>query len=87
MKVRTLVSVAAVIAMLLGSAAIADEQGVAWDSLSAEQQQVLNRFADSWDSLPADRQMRLSRGAVGRHDAGAAPAGAAEVHDVERAAG
>ena len=64
MKVRTLVSVAAVIAMLLGSTAIADEHGVAWDSLSAEQQQVLNRFADSWDSLPADRQMRLSRGAA-----------------------
>ncbi|MEJ2371474.1 MAG: GNAT family N-acetyltransferase, partial [Gemmatimonadales bacterium] len=31
--------------------------------LNAEQQQVLNRFAESWDSMPADRQLRLSRGA------------------------
>jgi hypothetical protein len=58
---RCLTTVVAV--LILSSSATADEQGVAWNSLSAEQQQVLDRFADSWDSLPADRQQRLSRGA------------------------
>ena len=33
-----------------------------WSSLSAEQQQVLERFRADWDSLPADRQEKLARG-------------------------
>ena len=36
---------------------------VAWDQLSAEQQQVLGRFREEWNALPPGRQQALSRGA------------------------
>ena len=63
MKARKFIAVVAVVAMLLGAGAYADEHGVAWDALTAEQQQVLNRFAENWDTLAPERQLRLSRGA------------------------
>ena len=57
MKVRWLI---VLIAFVCG---VAHADGVTWDSLSDEQQQVLNAFADGWDQLPADRQQRLATGA------------------------
>ena len=53
MRVRRFVAIAAAAMLLVGSAAIADEHGVAWNSLNSEQQQVLSRFAESWDAMPA----------------------------------
>ena len=43
--------------------AVPAEEGVAWDSLSSEQQTLLNDVKDSWDQLPAQRQQRLHKGA------------------------
>ena len=35
---------------------------VAWSSLSAEEQKLLNRFSERWETLPPEHQQRLVRG-------------------------
>ena len=59
MRFKAIVVIAA---LLLGGFAAAEEGQLAWDSLTIEQQQILQPFADRWDTLPADRQRRLSAG-------------------------
>ena len=44
-------------------AAVADNHGVSWESLSEGQREVLGQFADTWDRFPEERQARLARGA------------------------
>lgn len=52
---------------LLMSAALlpstAKAEGVAWESLSSQQQETLADIKDSWNDLPPHRQERLSKGA------------------------
>jgi len=36
---------------------------VSWDDLGAEEQQLLQPFAEKWDSLPPGQQLRLMKGA------------------------
>ena len=43
--------------------AAADDKGIAWEDLSQEQRQLLQRFEGDWESFAADRQQRLSNGA------------------------
>ena len=60
MKAKVLIVIATLLAV---SAATADDNGIAWDSLTEEQQQVLGPYIESWDSLAPQRQQRLSTGA------------------------
>ena len=48
---------------LLHSAAVFAEEGVSWDSLSMEEQTLLEDFKDKWGQLPAKRQQRMQKGA------------------------
>ena len=59
MKIRCILVIAALFAF---NAAIADD-GVAWDALSAEQQEILGQFSENWSELGAERQQRLAHGA------------------------
>ena len=45
-----------------------DSQGVPWNQLNQQEQQLLQKFNQGWDQLPADRQERLRNGArqIGR---------------------
>ncbi|MDH5322996.1 MAG: DUF3106 domain-containing protein, partial [Gammaproteobacteria bacterium] len=52
----------AILALLASAATMADN-GVDWESLNEEQQQVLRVFADSWAELDPERQRQLSVGA------------------------
>ena len=65
MKVKSTVAKAAiaVTALLLFGAALAQSDGVSWDSLSDGQREVLSQLEGSWDTLPAERQQRLVKGA------------------------
>lgn len=50
--------------LMLGFAgALCAQQAIPWNSLSAEQQQQLEKARAQWDQLPAERQQRLLRGA------------------------
>jgi len=60
MKARIIL---AVLALTLAGLAAADDKGIAWEDLTQEQRQVLQRFAGDWESFAADRQQRLSNGA------------------------
>ena len=55
----------AIVALLLCSVAMADEDGPRWHDLSAEQREGLGQFADDWDRLPVERRDRRRRGAEG----------------------
>ena len=46
----------AVLTMLLAGFAAAEDKGIAWENLSEEQQQVLQRFEADWGSFAAERQ-------------------------------
>ncbi|MEP7159312.1 MAG: DUF3106 domain-containing protein, partial [Chloroflexota bacterium] len=51
-------------ALLTGApCALAEDAGVAWDQLSANQQQLLGRFQSRWMDLPAEQRARLAAGA------------------------
>src|SRR5438552_2582376 len=39
-----------------------DAAAVEWSSLSAEEQQALNRYGDRWNTLAPEQQQRLVRG-------------------------
>ena len=53
MKARHIIIVAL---LLFAGTASADEHGITWDSLNADQQSVLGRFSGEWDSLPPQGQ-------------------------------
>ena len=55
---------ATMVALLFFSAALAQENGISWSSLSDDQQEILSRLEQTWDTLPAERQARLSKGAA-----------------------
>ena len=48
---------------LIAGTVLADENGIAWDELSAEQQTVLTPFRDGWSTLEPARQQRMAAGA------------------------
>ena len=52
-----------IIMALLMFGTVYAQENVRWDTLTPEQQQVLDRFANDWDSMPAERQQRLATGA------------------------
>ena len=60
MKAKIIVAIAM---LLFTGLAIAQDEGVAWEALSEEQQRVLSNFSENWDSLEPARQTRLSSGA------------------------
>src|SRR6476620_6456344 len=41
---------------------VARAEGAAWDTLSQDQQALLQPLADKWAGLPADQQERLANG-------------------------
>ena len=49
--------------VMLGNLALADEEAIAWNDLSADQQTVLGQFSGTWNALPVLRQNRLAMGA------------------------
>ena len=56
--------IAIAVAMLLfAGLANAQDDGVAWEALSEQQQRGLSNFSENWDSLDAARQSRLAMGA------------------------
>ena len=65
---RTRIKLAAVAAAWLAIAApvpaLAQDgpPGVAWESLSQQQQQVLERFRDGWEQMPPGRQQAMKQG-------------------------
>ena len=63
MKARILPRTAVLAMLIVGSFAMADETGIAWDELDRQQQRVLRSFAENWDELDGERQVRLSTGA------------------------
>ncbi|MDH3481612.1 MAG: DUF3106 domain-containing protein, partial [Gammaproteobacteria bacterium] len=64
MNVKTNVgTIVAFTAMLIFSTAVAQDEGISWDSLSDGQREVLSQLEESWDTLPAERRLRLFRGA------------------------
>ena len=60
MKARTILAIAMI---TFAGLAVAEDTGVSWEQLSADQQRVLSSFSENWDSLTPERQMRLSTGA------------------------
>lgn len=52
-----------VVLLLFVCAAFADDDGIAWDSLSASQREVLAPFSQDWTDIPAARRQHLVRGA------------------------
>ena len=60
MKAKIVIAIAM---LLFAGLANAQDEGVAWESLSEQQQRVLSSFSDNWDSLDAARQTRLAKGA------------------------
>ena len=64
MKTRHAMVMATLLALLFGAPAGAQEQGIAWGTLTDAQQEVLTPFRQDWDQLPAQRQQRLARGAA-----------------------
>ena len=50
------------IGLLLPCYTQAEQAPIPWDSLSAQQQQVLKKFENRWDDFPAQRQSKLRKG-------------------------
>ncbi len=49
--------------LMLAATAAAQDPGIAWNDLDAEQQRVLRSFADNWDDMEPERRERLAMGA------------------------
>ncbi len=52
----------ALLLVTVGSAVVAQDDAVPWNSLSAEEQQLLDPLQDRWADLPADRQNMFANG-------------------------
>ena len=57
MKVKLIMGIA--LLLLLSSVSYGDDE-ITWNSLDAEQRQVLAQFAGDWDSMPPQRRARAS---------------------------
>ena len=55
MKARTLPRLTLFAMLLVAPFAIAEDAGIAWEDLDAEQQRVLQGFAENWDQLEPER--------------------------------
>ena len=53
----------ALLVVLLAFAGVAHAQGVAWDTLTEQQRQLLAPYAERWKDLDPARQEQIARGA------------------------
>ena len=63
MKARVMTRLLQGLAMLMLTGMVsAQDSGITWNDLNADQQRVLNSFAENWEGLEPERQKRLAMG-------------------------